>query len=578
MLLETCLKQHTRDLDKALPPAETVRRVKEILSGSGTAILRQTRRIDTGRLGIPVYISVCGPEAREVMPTRKQMGKGASPEQAEASALMELVERYSLFSYFQRINSSQYLTWSKAKQKYGSRLIPVSEILHSTQESLSPDQALQILDLTGWHFCPALRIDREQEVLVPLNWFKILNEFNGSSAGNTSVESILQGGCELVERHVCAEIERSQPVLPSIDPGSVQDPVLQDLLQRFARNGIKVLLKDFSLDLGVPTVGALAFDPETFPDQSEIVFTAGTASEPDKAAIRALTEIAQLAGDFETRSRYEPSGLSKYTSPQEFAWLQEGPLVPLNSLPDIGNPDLLKELKTLARELEQRGFSLYSIDTAHPDLGLAANYNFVPGFGFRERTEHGSLGLFTGRILAEQASPAEAQRGFRLLDRIYPENHFVPFFRGLVSLRREEIQESLEHLSRAEQIQPSAEDRSLVAFYQGYALTRVQEWTTAVSHLERAVRLAPDSHAGHNLLGVAHFKLGDYEKAARNFHRAIDIDKGSALDRANLGLCYKNLGQEVRAVEFLNSSLELDPGLDFARQGLQEIMEKTLYQ
>ncbi|MCF8103982.1 MAG: YcaO-like family protein [Desulfohalobiaceae bacterium] len=574
--LEPCLKQYTQDLDKAIPPGKTVARVKEVLSGFGSAILRQTKRIDTGRLGIPVYISVCGPGAQEVMPTRKQMGKGASAEQAEASALMELVERYSLFTFFQGMQNAEPLTWSEAEQKYGSRLIPVHEILHSTKETLSRKQAVEILDLTGWHFCPALQIDREQEVYVPLDWFKILNEFNGSSAGNTAVESILQGGCELVERHVCATIERSKPVLPSIAPESIHDPVLQGLLRCFADNRIKVLLKDFSLGFGIPTVGALAFDPETFPDQSEIVFTAGTATEPAKAAIRALTEIAQLAGDFETGSRYEPSGLSKYTSPDEFAWLEQGPRVPLHSLPDIGNPDLLQELTTLARDLDQRGFTLYSVDTGHPDLGLAANYNIVPGFDFRERTEHGSLGLFTGRILAEQASTAEAQKGFRLLDRIYPKNHFVLFFQGLVKLRCQDIQEALEHFSRAEPIQPSAEDRSLVAFYQGYALTRVQEWAAAASHLNRAVSLSPDSHAGHNLLGVAHFKLGHYEKAARAFHRAIDIDKGSALDLANLGHCYKKLGQKVRAAEFLNSSLELDPGLESARQGLREILEKTL--
>ena len=34
--------------------------------------------------------------------TQKQMGKGGSPAQAEASALMELVERFSFFSFMHR--------------------------------------------------------------------------------------------------------------------------------------------------------------------------------------------------------------------------------------------------------------------------------------------------------------------------------------------------------------------------------------------------------------------------------------------------------------------------------------------
>ena len=56
-------------------------------------------RIDSGRLDIPVYLSLLGVDARRVVPTHKQMGKGATPVQAEASALMELVERFSFFSY-----------------------------------------------------------------------------------------------------------------------------------------------------------------------------------------------------------------------------------------------------------------------------------------------------------------------------------------------------------------------------------------------------------------------------------------------------------------------------------------------
>ena len=56
-------------------------------------------RIDSGRLDIPVYLSLLGVDARRVVPTHKQMGKGATPVQAEASALMELVERFSFFTY-----------------------------------------------------------------------------------------------------------------------------------------------------------------------------------------------------------------------------------------------------------------------------------------------------------------------------------------------------------------------------------------------------------------------------------------------------------------------------------------------
>ena len=65
-------------------------RVRARLEAAQADILAETRRVDVDRLGIPVYLSVCGADARRVMPTRKQMGKGSSPAQAQASALMEL--------------------------------------------------------------------------------------------------------------------------------------------------------------------------------------------------------------------------------------------------------------------------------------------------------------------------------------------------------------------------------------------------------------------------------------------------------------------------------------------------------
>ena len=87
--LKECLKEFTTDQDKACSPGETVNRVKAALADKCKGVLGKTDRVDTGRMGDSCFLSVyAGPEAREIMPTRKQMGKGASPEQAEASALM----------------------------------------------------------------------------------------------------------------------------------------------------------------------------------------------------------------------------------------------------------------------------------------------------------------------------------------------------------------------------------------------------------------------------------------------------------------------------------------------------------
>ena len=565
-------KGYTRDQDKICPPAETVARAKDAFARFGAGVLAETRRIDTGRLGIPVFLSVCGEAARAVMPTRKQMGKGASPEQAEASALMELAERFSFFSFWNTPERFVTATWSEAEARFGDRLLPLSVVRRSVGEDIPDATARDILDLVPWRFAWALDVARGEDVAVPLDWFKILNEFNGSSAGNGFAESVLQGACELVERHVCAVIDRERRVTPTIDPVAIDDPVLTALLDAFAREGVQVWLKDFTLSMPVPTVGALAFDPATFPHASEIVFTAGTAASPAKAAIRALTEIAQLAGDFETKSNYEASGLSKFSRLDEAAWVMAGPVVALDSLPCIAGDDIAAELGRLAEALAALGHPLLTVDTTHPELGLAANYNIVPGFAFRERTPGASLGLFTGRVLAEQADPAAADKGLARLAEIYPRAPFVPFFEGLLSLRLDDPQAALAQFACAEALQPLAEDRALAAFYQAHALSRLDRWDAVPPHLDRAIAGSPEVKEYYNLRGVARFKAGDYAAAAGDFEAALALDAGSAMDLANLGLCHLRLEHPRRAAHYLGAALELDAGLDFARDHLEKLL------
>ncbi|MHC1789646.1 YcaO-like family protein [Solidesulfovibrio sp.] len=566
-------KGYTLDQDKTIPPTETVARAREAFARLGTGVLAETKRIDTGRLGIPVFLSICGEEARAVMPTRKQMGKGASPEQAEASALMELAERYSFFSFWRDETRFFPATWTEAEARFGEALIPLSVIRASVGESLSDADTRRILDLVPWRFVLVRDVARGTDVAVPLDWFKILNEFNGSSAGNCFEESVLQGACELIERHVCAVIDRTRPTLPTIDPAGIDDPVLLRLLDAFTSQGIRVWLKDFTLDMPVPTIGAIAYDPATFPHASEIVFTAGTATSPAKAAIRALTEVAQLAGDFESLSNYEASGLPKFATVDAAAWVTDGPLVPLAGLPGLEGDDIAEELATLARALAGQGFALYTVDTTHPRLGLSANYNMVPGFLFRERTPAASLGLFTGRLLAEEADPATADAGLAALAEIYPRAPFVPFFEGVLSLRLEDAEAAAAQFACAEALQTGNEDKALAAFYQAHALSQLGRFDAIVPILDRAVTLCPEVKEYFNLRGVAHYKAGRYAAAAADFQAALDLDSGSAMDLANLGLCQARLGHDALAVHFLEAALDLDPSIDFARDQLTALLD-----
>jgi len=571
MRLQDCFKTYTRDQDKACDPVETVRRVKALLDERCAGVLAATDRVDTGRLGIPVFVSVCGPEAVRFMPTRKQMGKGASPEQAEASALMELVERFSFFTFWADESNFEHLTWSEALEKWPGRVMDIGLIARSVDETIDPADAARLMDLTRWRFHPALNVLTGEEEYVPLDWFKKLNEFNGSSAGNTYEESISQGANELIERHVCAIIDRARPALPTIDPASSDDPVLGRLVQCFEKNGVRLILKDFSMGYPAPTVAAVAWDPKTFPALSEIVFTAGTAASPVKAAIRAVTEVAQLAGDFETSRVYEASGLPKFTELAQLDWLKSGETVALDTLPSVEDDNILVELRRMAEGLAGKGTPLYAVSTAHPDLQVPANYNFVPGFDFRERTPNRCIGLFVGRILAEDADFGDAMEGMEVLEEIYPDAYFLPFFKGLLALRMGDADYAAEQFAQAGPDQPADAERGLCAFYEAYALSQSERWEETVEPLTRAIGYDDECKEYFNLRGVAHFKAGRYAEGALDFQASLNIDSGSPHDLANLGLCHKFMGNRAEAVDFLRAALDMDPSLDYAREHLAEL-------
>lgn len=569
--LKDCFKHYTTDQDKAVPPTETVRRVKAVLDEKCKGVLAETKRVDTGRLGIPVFLGICGPAARQVMPTRKQMGKGASPEQAEASALMELVERFSYFSFWADEANFARATWSEAKARFGEALMDIGQVIKSVDDGLSRQGAERIMDLVRWRFYPALNVASGREEMVPLDWFKVLNEFNGSSAGNSPEESVLQGACELVERHVCARIDKSMSEVPTIRQDDLADPVLRELCEKFRRNGVTLILKDFTWGMPVPTVGAIAWDERTFPGLSEIVYTAGTAATPEKAAVRAVTEIAQLAGDFETGRVYEASGLPKYTALDQFDWLRAGPVASLSTLPSVEDANILVELRRLAEGLLAQGFTLYSLQTTRADIQVPANYNFVPGFDFRERTRNRSLGLFVGRKLAEDCDPAEALAGLAVLEEECPGAYYLPFFRAMATMGTGDLATAAALFAQAEPHQPGAEERGLCAFYQAYALSQEGRWAEALPHLDRAIAADAEVKEYFNLRGVGRFKAGNYEQAKGDFHAVLALDSGSAPDLANLGLCHKFLGEREEALDCLTAALELDGGLDYAKPHLAEL-------
>jgi len=568
MELRDCFKTYTLDQDKVLPPAETVNRVKAALAGAGLDVLKETARIDHGRLGIPVYISVCGADALEVMPTKKQMGKGATPAQAEASAVMEMVERYSFFHFFRR-----HPFIRAAYEEVRRQALPFDQLAASVHHDPADlDRARLALDGLPLSWTWAWNLTRGQKFLLPFNWFYEINEFNGPAAGNAMEEAVIQGLAEVVERHVSALVCRGRMESPSIDPASVKNPVAADLIAKYQAQGIRLYLKDFTLDMGLPTVGTLAYDPDTFPHLSEIVFTAGTATDPEKALIRALTETAQLAGDFNSRATFVASGLPKYTDLSQADYVTKmSRTVPIDTLPNISKDNIKAEIELAVAALAERGFEAYVIDITHDQVQVPAVYTIIPGARFRERAQGASVPFFAAKILASLDDPSQAAAGLNRLSRLYPNRYFLAFYQGQIRLEQGRPDRAVEEFEKALKMNPVDEDLAGTLTYLGLAYQQMEEYGRAIEYLERSAAVDGERRDTFNLLGFCYFKTKKHEKAIECFEKVLEIDPGSGIDYANIGSNYRELGRREEAVLYYRKALELDPSLDWVRENLKKL-------
>ena len=571
--LQDCLKHYTTDQDKAIRPEETVARFKERLQALEIQILKEVKRIDNGRLDIPVFFSICGEDAEALTGTRKQMGKGSSPIQAEASACMELAERFSFFSF--KNNDENFIVGDYTQMRAaGYPVLAPSRLLQSVHDTLHDiDFVEKLFSGLPMQWTWATSLTTGIDTLIPFSWFFAINEFNGSSAGNTCEEAALQGISEVVERHVCSLVSHQKIPTPVIDPASVQDPVARELLAKFSKNNIELSLHDFSLDTGISTVAAIAIDRNTFPETSEIVFTAGTTPDPEKAIIRTITEVAQLAGDFNSGSNYVASGLPKPLSMDEVRYVTASGLhttvAQMNSLAD---PNIKVEVERCVAALAKDDLEVFMLDVTHPRLQIPAIYTIVPGAHFRERSMIQDVGLFAAKLLVELVEVSEElEEKLAAMEQLIPDAYYLAFYRGRNLYNQGLLEAALAAFDRSMSLAPEQEDLPYIYSYKGSCLKDLGEYDAAIKTLE--LGLAEDEARPdlYNMLGVCCYKKEDYAQAIAHFQRAVELNPASAMDYANLGVNHRKLGNRDQAVHFFTLALSLDPAIEFARQQLHEI-------
>ena len=217
-------KRHTEGIEKAIPPTETVQNLENLLESIDLQLVQDVIRIDSGRLDIPVYVCQVGKDCNT--PTPKTMGKGPTPDQSRASSLMEMVERFS-HANFPRPENYRKGTLGEIE----GDVIPIEQLFKvPNRDAVVPDEYKEEFSSLPFAWVPAYSLVQRKDIQVPYEWFADIQGTNGLSAGNTMEETVLQGLCEVVERHVGAVVNIAEKPVPTIDLETVRDPVARNLI------------------------------------------------------------------------------------------------------------------------------------------------------------------------------------------------------------------------------------------------------------------------------------------------------------------------------------------------------------
>jgi ribosomal protein S12 methylthiotransferase accessory factor len=379
MILNSVLKGYMADTHRVRPPEDTLRRVKEVTGKAGITRVADITGLD--RLGIPIFTSI-RPGAQEGAVT-VYTGKGCTPQEAEVSAIMEGIERFSAEPGALTPIKGSY---DALKGRYNV-LDPVRLILPKIRMYTHKEEL---------EWVKGDSITNERDILVPaeaaFHPYERRNQLfrtntNGLAVGNVVEEAVVHGLMEVIERDAWSLFEGGVVRGRDVDLSSSNNALVREILDKLEAASIRAYAKDITSDVGITTIG-VAIDDETTRDPALLSLGVGTHLIPEVAALRALTEAVQsrlttIHGTREDTFKAEFArriGYERMKRLNKRWFTPSGENVRLDDLTSVLNQDFLDDIKYTVKRLTESGFDeVILADLTKPDLRVPAVRVIVPG-------------------------------------------------------------------------------------------------------------------------------------------------------------------------------------------------------
>jgi ribosomal protein S12 methylthiotransferase accessory factor len=370
---------------RLVSPEDTLAGLTPHLAAFGITRLADVTGLDAD-LGLPVYMAI-RPRGAVL---QSSAGKGVTAAAAKVSALMEAVE----LDVAERPDPARLRRASRAELRAaGERADLLPEWAAASGRFASDDYRLP------WVIAEDLLAGGTVWLPAGAAFFcepsPCRTNTNGLASGNHVVEATLHGLYEVIERDAVARMIEGEQVAIArhgrvIDPASLADPLLAEVLAAIARADSKLVLIELHAGLAIPTYWAILLNRRPFAGISTLNTGYGTHLDPQVARWRAVSEAIQsrltaihgARDDLVERPAYGAPAIEAGPAFQFFDALIPEPAAA--EIPYTG--DFSDALTGVLAQLRAAGHDrIYRVDLGGPIAGVSVIKIVAPQLRFESR-------------------------------------------------------------------------------------------------------------------------------------------------------------------------------------------------
>lgn len=382
-------KTYVRGTQRIVSPAETLARILPMTPAMGITRVADVTGLDS--IGIPV-VMVCRPNARSVSVAQ---GKGVDLDAARASGVMESIEQWHAEHIVRPLlfmNAAELIS-------SGRRPVALGELPRLSWGSFNDRRKIAWIegrtlasDEPRW--VPLEVVHTDYSLPLPPGSGSFLISSNGLASGNHWLEAALHGLYEVVERDAVALWRAAgggTRGTTRVDLASVDDSTCRELLAKYDRAGVGVLVWEATRDIGLPVFVAEIVDLD--PDPGRVLYASGGQGchrARGVALARALTEAAQSRLTYISGARddIDRSAYQAARSPEQIATAlaeyydgeSRSDLRRFAEAPDPPSESLEEDLEAVLDALARAGLSeAVAVDLTRPEFELPVVRVVVPG-------------------------------------------------------------------------------------------------------------------------------------------------------------------------------------------------------